>query len=118
MANISVDGALIGGVLTILSNEIATTASTMSATVPSLITSTAAQAYILPAPALGLTKMVLKTSSSTAVQTISSTLGGVAATLGIGHTLTFTGSDQAVVLVGLSSTAWQVLINSGGMAIT
>lgn len=120
MANLALDGGVVGGTaLNLLNFETASTGSTLSLTQPSVISSTAAQAYALPAPAQGLVKVVMKTSSSTAVQTISSTLGGVAATLGgVGHTLTFTAADQAVVLLGQSATAWAVLVNSGGMAIT
>jgi UDP-N-acetylmuramyl tripeptide synthase len=84
-----------------------------------LITSTAAQAYALPAPVIGAELTVLKTSSSTAVQTISATLGGTAATIGLsGVTLTFSAADQSVILRGVSATKWQIASNVGSVTVS
>ncbi len=116
MANISVDGVVVGGQG---ARETATTASTLSAYLTSEITSTAAQAYILPAPIAGLLKTIIKTSSSTAVQTASATLGGTTSTIGLaGVTLTFTLNDQSITLLGLSGTKWQVISNVGSVTVS
>jgi len=84
-----------------------------------IISSTAAQAYALPAPFAGAMLSITKTSSSTAVQTASSTLGGAADTIGLsGVTLTFSASDQSVILEGISSSKWQIVSNVGSVAVS
>jgi hypothetical protein len=97
----------------------ASTGSTLPGYGEILISSTAAQAYALPAPVIGAELTILKTSSSTAVQTVSSTLGGTAATIGLtGVTLTFSAADQSVILRGVSSTKWQIASNVGSVAVS
>lgn len=99
--------------------EVASTGSTLSAFGVSEINSTAAQAYALPAPIRGIRKTIVKTSSSTAVQTVSATLGGTAATIGLsGVTLTFNAADQSVILEGVSATKWQIVSNVGSVAVS
>jgi hypothetical protein len=97
----------------------ASTASTLAATGVAVISSTAAQAYALPTPYPGARLTILKTSSSTAVQTVSSTLGGTAATIGLtGVTLTFSASDQSVILEGVTATKWQIASNVGSVTVS
>lgn len=97
---------------------VASTASTLPASGTVQITSTAAQAYALPAPVPGQRLTIIKTSSSTAVQTLSSTLGGVAATIGLaGVTITWTAADQSLVLEGVTTTRWQTVSNVGSVSI-
>jgi hypothetical protein len=96
----------------------ASTASTLPGSGTVQITSTAAQAYALPAPIPGQRLTIIKTSSSTAVQTVSSTLGGTAATIGLaGVTITWTAADQSLVLEGVTSTRWQTISNVGSVSI-
>ena len=107
---------------TVAGSDLLTTASTAS-TLPGsgavVISSTAAQAYALPTPYPGAKLSIVKTSSSTAVQTVSSTLGGVAATVGLtGVTLTFSASDQSVILEGISATKWQITSNVGTVTVS
>jgi hypothetical protein len=97
----------------------ASTGSTLPGYGEIIISSTAAQAYALPAPVIGAELTILKTSSSTAVQTVSATLGGTAATIGLsGVTLTFSAADQSVVLRGVSATKWQIASNVGTVAVS
>lgn len=99
--------------------ETASTGSTLSAYGLSIISSTAAQAYQLPAPIPGVRKTLVKTSSSTAVQTVSSTLGGTAATFGLsGVLLTFSAADQSIILEGVTTTKWQIVSNVGTVTVS
>lgn len=119
MTNIALDGALQNSLGNLANAETASTGSTLSQWVASMISSTAAQAYALPAPAAGLIKTIVKLSSSTAVQTVSATLGGVAATIGLtGVTLTFSAADQVVVLAGVSANKWEILVNTGSVTVS
>lgn len=98
---------------------VASTGSTLPNFGEIIISSTAAQAYALPAPVIGAELTILKTSSSTAVQTVSSTLGGTAATIGLtGVTLTFSAADQSIILRGVSSTKWQIASNVGTVTVS
>lgn len=97
----------------------ASTGSTLPGYGEIIISSTAAQAYALPAPVIGAQLTILKTSSSTAVQTVSATLGGTAATIGLsGVTLTFSAADQSVILRGVSATKWQIASNVGSVTVS
>jgi len=91
----------------------------LSSGLTSIISSTAAQAYALPAPFPGLMKTIVKTSSSTAVQTVSATAGGSTSTIGLtGVTLTFSAADQSVILMGVAANKWQIVSNVGSVTVS
>lgn len=102
-----------------INTETASTAAALAVGLTSIISSTAAQAYATPAPVAGLLKAIVKTSSSTAVQTVSATLGGSTSTFGLtGVTLTFSAADQAVILFGVSSNKWEIVSNVGSVTVS
>ncbi len=92
---------------------------TLSASQPTLLTEAGAKVYALPAPAVGRRVTIIKQSTSTSDQTVLSTLSGTAATIGLaGKTLTFNTGAQAVELLGVSATRWEIVSNVGTVVLS
>lgn len=95
------------------------TASTLRANQPVLLAEAGAKQYNMPAPFVGARMTVIKQSTSTADQVLKSTGGGTDATIGAaGRTLTFNAGAQAIELIGVSATRWEIVSNVGSVTLT
>lgn len=97
--------------------DTASTASTIPATGFSDLTSTGAVNYALAAPFKGAKKTLFKSASSTAIITVSTTAAG-ATFDGSSDAAAFNGAGDCLQLVGLSTTRWAVVSNTGSVSIS
>lgn len=91
-----------------------TTGSTLANNGISVLSSTAVGAMTLAEPTPGVVKYIVQTTTSTALKTVTTSSGvtiGAAATV-----MGFTAIAQAVALLGISTTRWEYLTNTGSVA--
>lgn len=95
-----------------------------SITVPGYteLNSATATAFVLSAaPYVGAVVGITKTGSATAsggVKTVVTNATGVTLNTTGDRTMTFDGEGDSVILVGVSTTRWQVIVNAGPVALS
>jgi hypothetical protein len=74
-------------------------------------TSTGARTYVINAPAPNAVKIITQTTTSTAATTVNS--GSTAVTFdGSSQNIAFDAAGDSVILVGISTSRWAVIVNS------
>ena len=93
---------------------LSTTGGTVAASGMTRLNSTVACAYTLEPPILGKRIVIVKTAASTADITVTcSTAKGAATVDGTNSILTFDGANEAIEMIGETSTRWRILENIG-----
>lgn len=81
-----------------------------------ILTSTTTKTYSLAAPVAGIVKAIICTASGTSVKTVKSPAGVTVD--GTNDDLTFNAANEAVILIGCSSTRWGVISNVNAVGLS